>query len=149
MRRRAHISGPTLCGFWGMFEEDYGTPTGDILPIITPSFVGSSLLPFRCPGCKTVAQELVCPKTREYFHDRRMGRDNYWCPNCGLRFRLNLQGSPLSCDLKSGAMVGPSRVNDNGVVTWQDTPSIVGAILGAVAEVVFGRGGRYDILAGI
>ena len=95
---------------------------------ITPSRVGNALLPFRCPRCKEIPQDLACPVAREHYKDPRPG-GAYHCPRCGCRFRINLQGTPLDSTLPAGAEVGPSRVERAGKTSWQDRP-------GAVAEGV-------------
>lgn len=139
------IAGPELCGFWGMFESSYGDPaTEEGMPTVTPSFVGNSLLPFRCPSCAEVPQDLACPKTREKYRDTRPGRSNHWCPLCGARFRLDERGTPLATALPAGAVVGPSRVERSGAVTWQDRPPLGLSVLGFLSVR---RGVDYKALA--
>src|SRR5882724_9650177 len=136
------IAGPMLCGFCDLFESYWGNLNTPVpYCTVTPTFVGNSMLPFRCPSCKEVPQELACPETRERYHDKREGRDNYWCPLCGYRFEINLKGVSLSSDLKAGAMVGPSTVTCDGQVTWQDkgwVSTVLGALFGSRK-----RGGYY------
>lgn len=128
------ISGPSLCGFHGIFEDDFGAAeTESDMPTITPSAVGNSMLPFRCPTCREIPQALACPKTREHYRDRREGRERvYWCPLCRSRFRLDNNSVPLPCALEAGAVVGPSRVERGGMVSWQDRPGTVSTVLGAI-----------------
>lgn len=139
---------PQNCGFSHShyFEAGWGDPsTPKPYVTITPSFVGNSLLPFRCPNCKRPAQELACPKTRKKYHDQREGRDNYYCPECGYRFKIDLAGTPLASTLKAGATVGPSKITRGGKTSWQDRPGILGTVLGAMLPL---RGaGSYEALA--
>lgn len=143
---RPHIAGATLCGFFGLFEIDYGDPhTLEPYATITPSRVGTALLPFRCPSCREVPQALACPKSRECFYDRRRGRGNHWCPLCGCRFFLDLRGTALPSALPAGADVAPSRVNRAGTVLWQDMGrlTLLGFLAGARVS------GSYDALASL
>lgn len=127
------ISGRPLLGFWFMFEQCYGDPeTESPMRTITPSCVGGALLPFRCPRCQDVARELASPKTREWYRDTRKGRDNHFCPSCGCRFKINMEGMELPCALEKGAMVAPSKVECGGEVAWQD----MGAERGVAATVL-------------
>lgn len=141
------IQGRPLVGFYGIFEENFGKPTNGPMPTVTPSFVGNSLLPFRCPSCQRVCQELACTVTREHYADPRPGRDNHFCHACGCRFRIDLRGVKLPCALAPGADVAPSMVD--GV--WQDVPedSMIDAI-GTIFGTIFGSSqpGRsgYEIL---
>jgi hypothetical protein len=93
-----YLPGPTVCGFHGMFEADYGTPSTEPMPRVTPSRVGSALLPFHCPSCEAVV-DFSDPTRRERHHDTREtasgARDNYWCPACSSRFLLNTKGKPF------------------------------------------------------
>ena len=143
------ISGPSLCCFFGTFESDFGNETTDALHItITPSFIGNSLLPFRCPHCAGVPQALACPKTRKKYKDTRPGRSNYFCPLCGCRFKLNLQGTPLPSDIKAGAKVAPSKIEQEGRTYWQDKPGIVDHVLGTLLQMIY-TPVSYDILGRI
>ncbi len=129
------IQGRPLLGFWGIFEGCYGDEsTESPMRTITPSFVGGSMLPFRCARCKDVCQDLACPVTREHYKDTREGRDNHFCSRCGCRFKIDMAGTPLPCALSAGAVVGPSKVECDGTVTWQDRDdnSILGTILGTI-----------------
>ena len=129
-----------------MFEADFGDPkTESPMRVITPSFVGQSLLPFRCPRCQKVPQALACPFTREHYKDPRPGRDNHHCPLCGCRFKINLRGVQLGTPIQAGAEVGPSRVECGGKITWQDVPpSLPAKILGAIFSV---SSAEYRVLA--
>lgn len=140
MSRASHIEGPSLCGFHGLFESDYGdSSTPEPLCTITPSFVGNSMLPFRCPRCEKIMQALACPKTRDMFRDKRPGHGNYFCPDCGYRFKLNEEGTPLTSSLPAGALCGPSRVDCvGGSSTWQDNPGFIEAAIDVALETVLG-----------
>ncbi len=120
------LPGPSVCGLYGYFEEDFGDPdTRSPYARITPSRIGAALLPFHCPRCKQVV-DFSTPEQREHYHDTRVldgkKRDNYFCPSCGNRFFLNMAGQPLN------GRVG----RDNG------TPSIV-------EELVVGSNGTISI----
>ena len=129
--RKLSIEGPILCGFSELFEEHFGNSnTPEPYVTVVPSFVGNSLLPFSCPKCKRPAQELACPLTREKYHDKRVGRDSYWCPACGWRFNIDLNGTKLPCSLKAGAEVGPSLVKEGERTRWQDRRGILGWLFG-------------------
>jgi hypothetical protein len=97
---RTYLAGPTVCGLWSAFEQDFGDPNTD-LPLcrVTPSRLGTTLLPFRCPRCSRPI-DFSDSKTRESYHDKRVvdgkQRDNHWCPSCGARFTLNLKGQPYT-----------------------------------------------------
>jgi hypothetical protein len=98
-----YLSGPSICGFFGLFEADYGDPSTPYPYCrVTPSRIGSALLPFKCPRCEK-AVDFTNPDTRECYHDtRKIGtkqRNNYYCPCCGCRFFLNLSGMPFKGDL--------------------------------------------------
>lgn len=127
------IPGPPLCGFFAHFESAYGrADTETDMPTVTPSRVGNSLLPWRCPSCGAPMQELACPHTRKMYCDTRPGREGIcWCPRCNARFRLDERGVDLPCDLKAGAEVGPSLVTRGGASRWQDGPGLL-QTLGAV-----------------
>lgn len=127
------IAGSSLVGFYGLFENDFGRPeTETDMPTMIPSWVGNSLLPFRCPHCSGVPQALACPLTREKYKDTRPGRTNYFCPLCGGRFRIDLRGCPLPSPLEAGATVGPSQIQRGESITWQDRPSLVQKIVGTL-----------------
>lgn len=146
------IAGPSLAGWWGFFESDRGDPSTEAdMPTIAPSFVGESMLPFRCPSCKEVPQALACPRTREHYRDKRPGRGNFWCPLCDARFKLDeAAGVPLPSDLKAGAFVGPSRVTRPSGVTWQDRPGLLdgaASVLGLLLPRVRLHSDGYRLLA--
>lgn len=111
------IGGAELCGFWGFFEASYGNPdTPKPYATVTPSKVGGALLPFPCPRCGECSQSLACPKLREHFHDTRRGQGHYFCPKCGERFYLDLQGIPLEVEVTPGMECAPARMT-RGKVT--------------------------------
>lgn len=136
-----YLPGPTVCGFHGLFEENFGDPaTQEPYCRVTPSVVAGIMLPFRCPRCKEVRTEFSDPKMREQYHDNRPGRDNHWCDDCGLRFRLRLSGitAPKKLSIYDGA--APSLVekftdsDDAKIVTHaemqdNDTVTVVGRLL--------------------
>lgn len=140
------IQGPSLCCFWGLFEQDFGDPTTESpMRTITPSFVGNSMLPFRCPRCKDVCQDLACPLLRDHYHDQREGRDNHFCPRCGCRFKISMSGMPLPCAIQTGADVGPSKVEYNNEVIWQDrTDRTTSTIIGILFAPYFKTTTTYD-----
>ena len=101
--QRVWLAGPTICGLWGMFEDNFGlssTPTP--YARVTPSRVGDALLPFHCPGCGGVI-DFSDAARREAFHDTRSGHDNYWCPRCGARFEINDAAAAASGAVTIGA----------------------------------------------
>lgn len=120
-RRRlgsGYLRGPSLIGFFGLSEADHGDPRTPLpLVTITPSVVDGHVLPFRCPRCKKVNRRFGDPSYREKYHDtrtetldgRRFRRDNYWCPACGFRFKLDLAGQAVT-RLLPPETVAPSTV---------------------------------------
>ncbi len=125
MATEIYLSGPTVCGFHGMFEADFGTPSKGPYPRVTPSKVGAALLPFHCPCCDEVI-DFSDPERREQYHDTRddsgKPRDNYWCPNCGSRFLLNLKGKPFKGTIDehvAPAEVETIAVGDDGMVNYK------------------------------
>ena len=142
MSTAVYLPGPAVCGLHGMFEENFGDPATSIPYCrVTPSRIGSSLLPFHCPRCKTAIDFSDAAK-RECYHDTRdldrgAKRDNYWCPNCGLRFLLNLKGRTFDGDLDDGvasSVVECVTVGHDGMVdlkrSVQGVTTIVGRLLG-------------------
>jgi hypothetical protein len=121
-----YLPGPTVCGFHGLFEGDYGDPsTPTPYPRVTPSKAGSVLLPFHCPECDFVI-DFSDRDGREHYHDtretKRGKRDNYWCPSCGARFLLNLNGKPFEGTLTNGiapAEVETIAVGEDGMVDYK------------------------------
>ena len=127
MAEEIYLPGPTVCGFHGMFEADYGTPSSEPMPRVTPSKVGSALLPFHCPCCDEVI-DFSDPESRERYHDTRAieggkQRDNYWCPCCQQRFLLNLKGKPfkgsIDEDHVAPAEVETIAVGEDGMVEYK------------------------------
>jgi len=142
-----YLDGPSVCGFWGMFDSDFGDPNTN-LPLcrITPTKVGSALLPFRCPRCDS-AIDFSDSKRLEHYHDTRLTsngkkRDNYWCPTCGNRFLINFVGRPLEGKLDSSG-VAPSTVEcitvgSDGLVNLQRSVQGVTTILGLLGDYIKG-----------
>lgn len=128
-----YLDGPSVCGFWGMFESDFGDPqTESPYCRITPSRVGSALMPFHCPRCKSVV-DFTDPQRREDYHDTRKTLDNYWCPRCGYRFRLNLVGKPFKDRLSGGvasAVVESISIGSDGLVHYKRSSQGGTTILG-------------------
>lgn len=129
MVTETYLPGPTVCGFHGMFESDYGDPSSPKpYPRVTPSKVGSALLPFHCPCCDAVI-DFSDSERREQFHDTRddaddsgKPRDNYWCPCCGQRFLLNLKGKPFKGNIDehvAPAEVETIAVGEDGMVSYK------------------------------
>jgi hypothetical protein len=118
------LSGPSVCGFYGAFESDYGDDsTPRPYARVTPTRVGSALLPFNCPSCDSKI-DFSDAKRRESYHDTRVlgtvKKDNYWCPNCDARFVLNKKGITLNGPVSND--VAPSVVEnvvlgDDGLVS--------------------------------
>ena len=132
------LPGRPLLGFYGLFEEDYGDEaTAREAIVVTPSKVGSALLPFRCPKCQEVPQELACPVTREHYRDPRPGGGHH-CPRCGCRFQIDLRGTPLTSTLPAGAKVGPSLVERAGKTYWQDRSDRVTEGVHATVRTILG-----------
>jgi hypothetical protein len=104
-----------LVGFAQIFDSTYGdanTPWPYL--VVTPSAVGSAILPFHCPHCGTVCDELVDPNKREHYYDKL--RKFSWCPcpDCRGRFFVDRKGTPLATALPAGATVAPSKVERKG-----------------------------------
>ncbi len=153
-RHKKYLKGPSVVGFWGMFESDFGDPkTNSPYCRITPSSLGGVALPFRCPRCNEVLDQFSDSKTREKYHDTRevtaktgdgrtalVRRNNYWCPYCGYRFYLSSTPMQLTTPLPPGA-VAPSSVecfDDRGAhegTRTQDEPSIFLIGVGAFGSV--------------
>lgn len=118
-----YLQGPAVCGFFGAFEEDYGTPQSSALPRVTPTRVGSALLPFNCPSCDSKI-DFSDRKRLESYHDTRVlgtvKKDNYWCPTCDARFVLNKKGialnGPVSNDI-APSVVESVVLGDDGLVS--------------------------------
>jgi len=119
-----HLPGVPLCGFFGLFERDYGDPSTDPARcVIAPSRFGSVLLPFRCPRCSREI-DFSDPARRADYRDARPGRGNYWCPTCGLRFQLDSHGKQVSASApaivsgvvarRSSHMAGIDILGDDG-----------------------------------
>lgn len=81
-----YLKGPSVLGFFSFCENDFGNPNSPPCRI-TPSCVGSAILPFECPCChKTI--DFTDAQKRAECRDPRAGKTNYFCPSCGLRFYL-------------------------------------------------------------
>jgi len=123
-----YLAGPTVCGFHGMFEENYGMPSSKPMPRVTPSKVGAALLPFHCPCCEAVV-DFSDPERRENYHDTRplpngKQRNNHWCPACGSRFLMNMKGKPFKGTLSehvAPAEVETIAVGEDGMVNYKRT----------------------------
>lgn len=105
------LPGVPLIGFYTAFDESKGASgTPWPYPIVTPSAVGPALLPFHCPHCGAVCDELVDPKTRMFYFDKN--RKFSWCPkaDCRGRFFVDRTGMPLAEPLPAGASAAPSMV---------------------------------------
>jgi hypothetical protein len=110
VRGRYLIPGPILIGFAEFFDRAYGDPktpkkNGDY-PIVTPSKLGDTLLPFMCIYCEVV--QSVCPKQLANYTDDRRGFS--WCPSCRGRYILDRQGQPLEDDIPAGVDYAPAAV---------------------------------------
>jgi hypothetical protein len=115
-RRRVLIPGPVLIGFAELFDRAHGDPrTERPYARVTPSCVGSSLLPFPCPYCGAVRPELVDRKKWVNYHDRERGFS--WCPSCLKRFVIDYKGTPLKKSLPAGAIAAPALVERDGKTT--------------------------------
>lgn len=121
IRCSGYLDGPSLCGFHGAFEQDFGDPsTPEPYPIVKPAKVAGVLLPFACPHCERVFAEFADPKAKEHYHDTRrelnedgslkVQHNNYFCPGCQKRFRIDPEGRALSVPLPATAPVAPSVV---------------------------------------
>lgn len=151
-----YLPGTPVTGFFGMFEENYGKPEDGPLSTIVPSTEKGTILPFSCPACDK-AIDFRSKKEREKFHDTRIGvsamsgrrvkRDNYYCPYCGYRFKLNFHGNPLKTAIY-GKAVAPSEVIDaDGTVSRRDQMTFIGAMVDRVCRVVdvIGAGGIVQV----
>jgi hypothetical protein len=126
MAEEIYIPGPTVCGFHGMFERDFGDDTTPKpYARVTPSRVGGALLPFHCPSCEAVV-DFSDPARREHHHDSRetaSGKnDNYWCPSCSHRFYLNTKGKPFKGTIDehvAPAEVETIAVGEDGMVNYK------------------------------
>lgn len=121
MRRRILIPGPVLIGFSELFDRAHGDPkTERPYPKVTPSRMGSVLLPFACPHCGEVRSEVVDPRRREHYYDR--DRDFGWCPACRKRYVIDFKGTPLVASISAGAVAAPALVERNGTTKALDVP---------------------------
>ena len=131
-----YLPGPTVCGFYGAFESDFGdASTPKPYARITPSRVGTALLPFHCPSCEA-AIDFSDPERRRAYHDTRKTargkNDNYWCPSCGSRFLLNLKGKPFKGSIDehvAPAEIETITVGEDGMVNYKrntKAPALLG-----------------------
>ncbi len=112
-RRRLLIPGPVLVGFADVFDNAHGSArTPRPYPRVTPSRMGSVLLPFQCPHCGEVKSAVVDPKTRNGYRDAE--RNFSWCPSCHLRYVIIIQGMPLTESIPAGATHAPALVERSG-----------------------------------
>jgi hypothetical protein len=108
-KKRVILPGPILIGFGDLFDRSYGDPrTPRPYPKVTPSRIGSVLLPFPCPHCDEVRPQVVDVKTRLGWWDK--GRDFSWCPSCRKRFIVEPQGMELKKALPPGATHAPALI---------------------------------------
>lgn len=140
-RAETRLLGAPLAGFHGIFEENFGDPeTPTPYPRVTPSRVGSALLSFKCPACRTIIHEFSDHEEREHYKDPQQGFFFCPCPDCRSRFYLNEEGMPLPAALPAGANVAPCRVERGGKV------SMAGGILGTVLGTLFsGTKSKYTV----
>jgi hypothetical protein len=103
------FDGPSVVGFHGLFEEDFGDPnTPTPLCSVAPSRVGSALVPFHCPRCDKPV-DFSDPSRLECYRDPREGRGNCYCPACGFRFYVKQDGKSLRGKLDECGC-GPCKV---------------------------------------
>ena len=142
---KVYLQGPVVCGLYGAFEADYGNPESASMPRVTPSRAGDALLPFRCPDCDDKV-DFSDPKRREQYHDARVvegrKRDNYWCPSCGARFRLNGRGCELDGkpddEGVAPAIVERVKMGGDGLVDYSRTISGRQSIFGRFRDYLRG-----------
>ena len=105
------IKGRPLIGFMTAFDSSSGADnTPWPYKVVIPSAVGSALLPFPCPHCSRVADELVDPNKREDYFDKL--RKFSWCPGCQKRFFVDRKGTPLTSKLDAGAKSAPAMIEE-------------------------------------
>lgn len=106
------LSGPVLVGFAELFDKAYGDPkTPRPYPFVTPSRIGSVLLPFACPACHA---PIELASVRKY-SDTRRGFS--WCPRCKQRYVLDKKGSPLKEPVAPNALTAPASVKKHNQIT--------------------------------
>ena len=113
--RRVLLRGPSLVGFFELFDNSCGDPSTP-LPYakVKPAVVGGVLLPFACPHCGAVKPEMVHTKRALNYKD---GRGFSWCPACKKRYFLDEKGAPLSGEIEVGATCAPAVVERGGKIT--------------------------------
>lgn len=90
-----YLPGRPVSGFHEAFEAGYGDPRSPTpYPIVTPSRIAGAMLPFPCPRCGGVV-DFSDGTARERYRDGRPGRGNHFCPHCGARFYLALDGTDV------------------------------------------------------
>lgn len=109
---RTLIGGPVLVGFNYLFDRDRGMPSAKPYPKVTPSKIGSTLLPFACVHCGEVKTAVIDAKTRLGYYDRDRGFS--WCPSCQGRYVINDKGTELVGALPPGATHAPALVEREG-----------------------------------
>lgn len=140
-QRETYLHGVPLAGFHGIFEENFGDPmTPTPYPRVTPSRMGTALLPFRCPVCRTIIHEFSDKEMREHYRDPQRGFFFCPCPDCRSRFYLDEEGMALPKALPAGASVAPCRVERGDKVSIEG-----GSALGIVLGMLFGGRMRYTV----
>jgi hypothetical protein len=127
-----------------MFESDFGHPSNGPMPRVTPSRLGSAMLPFYCPSCNA-AIDFSNPERREHFHDTRIiagkQRNNHWCPACGNRFVLNMKGQTFDGKLDNGvakSIVEQITIGEDGLVDLKRSVMGTTSIFGSFRDYVVG-----------
>ena len=120
------IPGVPIIGFADVFDGAYGDPSLGPYPEVTPSRMGSVLLPFACPKCDFV----LTVSTLAKYTDK--GRKFSWCPRCQGRLIVKEEGMPLPTSLSAGAIVAPALINGKLLESHEDTGVL--EMLGALTQ---------------
>ena len=105
MRKRYLLPGPVLLGFCDFFDQAWGKPSAEPLPVLAPTTIGGVPLPFPCPHCGAVHPVLQDRKLMDKYRDP--WRDFSWCPSCQGRYRLTRGASPPA-PIPLGAAAAPT-----------------------------------------